>query len=100
MKGLKGYIRDNLPESWEHVLRKHKLINKFVNYMYQSIPLNKRGSKISDGRPGWKRGITLINCCFNNYKIYQCIDHNLINDSSVNWKSIHNEIVEYENNCR
>lgn len=100
MNGLKGYIHDRMPESWEKILRKHKLLKKFVNYMYMSIPSNKKSSKLIDGKPGWKRGILHIECCFKHWKIYQCIDHAKINDSSINWKQISDEITEYENNCR
>lgn len=104
MKGLRGYIRDKLPEPWEHVLKKHGLIGKFVEYFYKSLPNYRKGSKKEDGNiPNWKKGIMQIECNYRNYKIYQCFDKKYINmdlHKNVDWYKIHQEIVEYQENCR
>ena len=103
MTGLRGYIRDKLPEAWEHVLRKHKLIGKFVEYVYQSLPDYRKGCKKDGKIPHWQKGIMQIECNYRNYKIYECFDKKYINmdlHKNVDWYKIHQEIVEYQENCR
>ena len=45
MKGVKGYIRENIPKSWEHVLLQKKCIGSFVEQFYQAIAKKKNRNR-------------------------------------------------------
>lgn len=97
MSGLRKRIRRELPQSWETVLKKHKLINKFVEYCYLSLPDYMKGSKMTSGRRGYILGTWKIQHLFKNTQIYNCFQGQYINIDSVNWYDIWTEILVEEN---
>lgn len=45
MTGVKGYIQDNLPPSWDKVLRDNKCLGSFVIQFYNAIAKPKNRNK-------------------------------------------------------
>ena len=41
MTGVKAFIRDSMPKSWEQALLDHKCIDKFIEQFYQGIAEEK-----------------------------------------------------------
>lgn len=43
MKGVKGFIKNSLPEAWEKALRENKCLGSFIEQFYQGVaqPKNK-----------------------------------------------------------
>lgn len=88
MGGLRKVIKDNLPTSWEIVLRENKLYSKFIDSMYKSLPSYMRGNNFKDGVKRIKRLLGSGN------PIYYCIDPNI--DNINTWTKVHNSIRENE----
>lgn len=64
MHGLRALIRDQIiPVSWYTVMKKHKCLQRGVEYIYQSIPPSWKGRNYKDGakylRDQIRSGITL-----------------------------------------
>lgn len=102
MEGLRKVIRTNLPESWERVLRKHKMIEKFVEYTYLSLPEYMKGcSKTRATCANWKLGANRILFFFKtNVPIYNFFQGQYLNIDKVDWEQIWFEIKQYEENCK
>ena len=45
MKGVKGFIQENLPSSWDKALREHKCLGSFIEQFYQAIAKPKNRNK-------------------------------------------------------
>ena len=45
MTGVKAFIRDNLPKSWEQSLRDYKCLGSFIEQFYQAIAKPKNRNK-------------------------------------------------------
>lgn len=45
MTGVKGYIRENIPPSWEYALKECKCIGSFIEQFYQAIAKEKNKNK-------------------------------------------------------
>ena len=45
MTGVKAFIRDNLPKSWEQALRDKKCLGCFIEQFYQAIAKPKNRNK-------------------------------------------------------
>ena len=39
MKGVKGFIKNSLPEAWEKALRENKCLGSFIEQFYQGVAL-------------------------------------------------------------
>lgn len=104
MNGLKKAIRDNLPESWEKILRKHKILIKFVNYAYESLPYYMKGGSYmkndSYRRRKYQLGIDRIRHLYANTPIYCCFCGCFLNIDGIDWYAIYDEIKEYEQNYK
>lgn len=94
MVGLRKAILNNLPESWEVILRREKILSTFIERLYQNIPSYYKG------RYGFKHGIERAKWMMNNLPIHQCINHHVVNEDVINWYEINRKIKEYENNCK
>lgn len=101
-KGLRLAIRHYMPESWEKILRKHKIYQKYVEYVYMSLPDYMKGCRIYCGQIGWYIGLNRIRYIFNNWAIDECIQvqYRQAFKKPVFWTKIKNEIVQYNLNCR
>lgn len=53
-KGLRGFIRNIMPEPVMHVLKENKCLTAFIEHVYQEQPTYYKGKK------GWKKGATNI----------------------------------------
>lgn len=106
MNGLKKAIRDNLPESWDKILRKHKCLTKFIDYAYESLPSYMKGGeyyKNDTQRPKrrkFKLGLNRVLHMYANAPIYNCFCGKFLNIDGINWENLWKEIKEYENNCK
>lgn len=101
MNGLRLAIKNNLPESWEKVLRKHKMLQKFVEYAYLSLPDYMKGSKKQYATVrNWKLGLNRILHLYKNAPIYNCFQGQYLNIDNVDWMQLWEEIKQYEENCR
>lgn len=102
MKGLKKAIKDQLPSTWEHILRKNKALGKFIDYFYKSIPEDKKGNRITCGKKAWRKGIEYIRFKMNNYPLSRCFDEKYKNldYGKIDWNKIQSELNEYENSLR
>ena len=45
MTGVKGYIRENLPKTWEIILLRNKCLGSFIEQFYQAIAKPKNRNK-------------------------------------------------------
>lgn len=101
-RGLRKVIRDLLPESWEAILKKEKCLGIFVDMMYDSIPPDKRGRKLTDGKMAYKKGVMHIHFMFKNHNIVGCITPalNKYGSRGVNWNNILLLINERESYMR
>ena len=100
MNGLKAVIVNMLPESWEYVLRKNKILIKYINGVYQSLDYRTKGTKkLSNGKPAWKNGVIVIKGLFtNNNRMEYCLNSNYaekIGDYDF-WNKLSYEVQEYE----
>lgn len=94
MSGVKSQIIKRVPQSWEHVLRKHRAVTKFVDYTYDHCvpPHLRNGLKYLDGvaniRIAVRRGI------------FYCFDWRNTKEGFSFWYRIEQEIKQYEEQCR
>lgn len=93
MTGLKGFIRDYIPSSWEHVLLKEKKLTVYVNYVYRDTPKTMKGLK------GYKRGKSNIKLGFKRCPIHETFQASNSKEGLLYWVSINNKIKDYEHNC-
>lgn len=47
MVGVKGYIKDNIPRSWDIILRRNRCLGSFIEQFYQAIAKQKKQKSIS-----------------------------------------------------
>lgn len=45
MTGVKGFIKENIPPSWNYALREHKCLGSFIEQFYQAIVKEKNKNK-------------------------------------------------------
>ena len=45
-KGLRGFIRNKLPKTWEIVLTRERKLTAFIEYVYESTPSVKVGDMV------------------------------------------------------
>lgn len=103
MKGLKAAIKNKLPESWEKILRKHKILELYVNIVYLSLPNYMKGSGKYCGKYQWKIGLNRVEHMFKNWKIDECFmgQYKQIHPKkTIDWETIKTEVKNYEEACR
>ena len=96
MTGLRGVIKARMPESWEYALKKHRIYEKYINGIYDSM-----GPKMK-GRYGWKNGARNVEYLFRYGKIWEGVNQAILVErfNGVPWDKINVEIAEYENHHR
>lgn len=101
-RGLRKVIRNLLPEPWETVLRKEKCLGIFVDMMYDSIPPDKKGRKLTNGKMAYKKGVMFINFAFKNLNIIDCIAGalNKYGSRGIDWNKILISINEKYDNLK
>lgn len=45
MGGVRKYIQDNIPQSWDYVLRQNRCLGSFINQFYNAIVKEKNKNK-------------------------------------------------------
>lgn len=100
-KGLKWYIRKNIPKIWEQVLLEEKCIGRYVNYVYNgSVRNNVDLPKSTIKRANLKR----INHALNGRFIHSInfMDLRLVSgkDGYTFWLQIIDKINKKEDSCR
>lgn len=89
-KGLRGFIKARLPESWETILRKERKLSVFIEYVYAATPSVMKGGR------GWRRGVHNISVGFNRCKIYEMFQADKTKEGLLYWVGIHNKIKDFE----
>lgn len=91
---VKRAINDLIPSEWDYVLRKNKVLTKFINYMYEfCVPTywrNSRYHKKATERIRFKVRGNILNC----------IDAINTEEGYYFWKKIEMEIETYKEQIR
>lgn len=94
MTGVKGYIRENLPKTWEIILLRNKCLGSFIEQFYQAIAKPKNRNK-------YYYKITIMNA----RHYMKCYSINSIavgfnfKEGADFWNNISNQVSNYEFNC-
>lgn len=94
MAGVKNFIRDNLPQSWDKVLRDNKCLGSFIEQFYQAIAKQKNRNR-------YHYKVTIMNA----RHYIKCHSINVIaiefnfKEGSNFWNDIGNQVSNYEFNC-
>ena len=94
MKGLRAVIIKILPHEWEHVLRKEKKLEAFVNYVYRDLP------SFYKGKYGWKEGVKRTKQDFQTKRINACFCAKDSEEGIEYWYRIGNKILDYSNSLK
>lgn len=89
-KGLRGFIRNKLPKTWEIVLTRERKLTAFIEYVYESTPSVMKGGK------GWRRGVHNITVGYNRCKIYEMFQAEKSKEGLIYWVGIYNKIKDLE----
>lgn len=94
MTGVRKFIQDNLPPSWDKILRNNRCLGSFVNQFYNAIVKQKNKNK-------YHYNVTIMNA-----KHYiRCYSINAIaigfnfKEGTNFWNNIANQVSNYEFNC-
>ena len=76
-KGLRGFIRNRLPKTWEIVLTRERKLTAFIEYVYEATPSVMKGGRgwrremcIRDSDRAVQRGFDRAESFFKNPKFY------------------------------
>lgn len=89
-KGLRGFIRNKLPKTWEIVLTRERKLTAFIEYVYESTPSVMKGGR------GWRRGVHNITVGYNRCKIYEMFQAEKSKEGLIYWVGIYNKIIDLE----
>lgn len=89
-KGLRGFIRNKLPKTWEIVLTRERKLTAFIEYVYESTPSVMKGGR------GWRRGVHNITVGYNRCKIYEMFQAERSKEGLIYWVGIYNKIKDLE----
>lgn len=89
-KGLRGFIRNRLPKTWEIVLTRERKLTAFIEYVYEATPSVMKGGR------GWRRGVHNISVGFNRCKIYEMFQAEKSKEGLIYWVGIYNKIKDLE----
>lgn len=94
MAGVKSYIKDAMPRSWDIVLRKNRCFQSFVDQFYKAIAKEKNKNK-------YYYNITIMNArhylrCYSIHTI--AVGFNFKEGVDF-WRNIQEQITNYEFNC-
>ena len=91
MTGVKGYIRDNLPPSWEKALLDNKALGKFIDQFYNAIVKEKNKNK-------YHYKVTIMNA---RYYLKSCSIQTIavgfnFKEGEEFWFKINQDVINYE----
>ena len=91
MTGVKAFIRDSMPKSWEQALLDHKCIDKFIEQFYQGIAEEKNKNK-------YHYGVTIIRArYFMRHKSISYIATSLnFKEGIAFWEEVNQTALNYE----
>ena len=89
-KGLRGFIRNKLPKTWEIVLTRERKLTAFIEYVYEATPSVMKGGR------GWRHGVHNISVGFNRCKIYEMFQAERSKEGLIYWVGIYNKIKDLE----
>lgn len=91
---VKNAINDLMPHEWYYVLKKNRVLTKFINYMYEFCipPYWRNGTN-------YKKSIERIRFKFDR-GILSCIDSINTPEGYHFWKKIESEIETYKEQIR
>ena len=89
-KGLRGFIRNRLPKTWEIVLTRERKLTAFIEYVYEATPSVMKGDR------GWRRGVHNISVGFNRCKIYEMFQAEKSKEGLIYWVGVYNKIKDLE----
>lgn len=89
-KGLRGFIRNRLPKTWEIVLTRERKLTAFIEYVYESTPSVMKGGR------GWRHGVHNITVGYNRCKIYEMFQAEKSKEGLIYWVGIYNKIKDLE----
>lgn len=94
MKGVKGYIKFNIPQSWDIILRRNKCLGSFIDQFYEKIVKEKHKNK-------YYYQITIRNArhYLKCYRINAIAVGLNFKEGAEFWNNIANQISNYEFNC-
>ena len=87
-KGLRGFIRNRLPKTWEIVLTRERKLTAFIEYVYEATPSVMKGGR------GWRRGVHNITVGYNRCKIYEMFQAEKSKEGLIYWVGIYNKIKD------
>lgn len=90
MNGLRKAIKDQLPSSWEVILRKNGCLTCFIDYTYLSLPRYMKG-KYGRG------GVTRVKHMFNNMPLHSCFAMKFLQIKGYAfWEEVTRQVINYE----
>ena len=93
--GLKKMIIARIPHEWEHVLRKNRVLTKYVNIIYEAECPSRTGDNYII-----KRRINRIKARMTTHSLLLTLIGLSSEIDLEFWKKIENEIKEYREQCR
>ncbi len=92
---VKKAINDILPQEWDYVLRKNKVLTRVIDLIYENcIPQSWRNNRMH------KRSVERIRHLIRNYPFIDCFDARATSEGYDFWKRIDLEIINYKEQCR
>ena len=94
MVGVKGYIKDNIPRSWDIILRRNRGLGSCIEQFYQAIEKQKNRNR-------YHYKVTIMNA----RHYIKCHSINVIaigfnfKEGPNFWNDIGNQVSNYEFNC-
>lgn len=92
---VKNYIKENIPQSWDYVLRQNKCLERFINQFYDAIAKEKNKNK-------YHYNVTIMNARHH----LRCYSLGTIaigfkfKEGSEFWNNIDYQIKQYELMCK
>ena len=92
---VKNYIKENLPQSWDYVLRQNRCLERFINQFYDAIAKEKNKNK-------YHYNVTIMNARHH----LRCYSLGTIavgfkfKEGSEFWNNIDYQIKQYELMCK
>lgn len=92
---VKNYIKENIPQSWDYVLRQNRCLERFINQFYDAIAKEKNKNK-------YHYNITIMNARHH----LRCYSLGTIaigfkfKEGSEFWNNIDYQIKQYELMCK
>ena len=87
---VKKAINDILPQEWDYVLRKNKVLTRVIDLIYENcIPQSWRNNRMH------KRSVERIRHLIRNCPFIDCFDARATSEGYDFWKRIDLEIINY-----